>query len=411
MENRLEELASVVEWVDDHALEPKWRLVPVHALRADGERSAVGVRGLDTLRARLAPCTVRRVRSEVIKQLPRRTDTQVPIELTAAQRELHAELDVPIASLLGRTERRSLTQEEFLRLMRLLLRQRQICNGLALAEFEEVWPGVAARRPTERVLASLDSPKLVELRALVESLVVDQGRKVVVFSQWRRQLELAAWAVSDVLAAAGLRALFFTGGEDARRRERNVVDFHDDPAARVLLATDAGGAGLNLQRAASACVLFELPWNPAVLEQRVGRIHRMGQKEPVQVYALVSEGGIEERIASLVADKQALFRGLFDGGSDEVLFDRSTSFVAGLRSMVGAAPEVPEAEEDPDEPAAAEPAAREPAHLGAGGVAAVFAGLRVDRTDGGGVRIEAPPESADALVAMLEGLLGALRRE
>ena len=62
MENRIEELASVVEWVDDMALEPKWRLGPVHAIRQDGRREVVGVRHLDTLRDRLKGCMVRRIR-------------------------------------------------------------------------------------------------------------------------------------------------------------------------------------------------------------------------------------------------------------------------------------------------------------------------------------------------------------
>ncbi len=424
MENRLDELASIMDWVDDHALEPKWRLVPLHAQMADGRRAIVGARHLNTLRARLAPHSLRRLRREVLDQLPVRTDTTIPIDLTPSQRAAHDELDRPIVSLLRIAERRPLTQEEFLRLMQLLLIQRQICNGLALVDFKEVWPSVSGRRPTPQLLASLDSPKLVELRTLVESLTLDQGRKCVVFSQWRRMLELAAWAVSDLMKEAGLRAAFFTGHEGSRRRTQNIVDFHDDPAVRLLFATDAGGVGLNLQRAASACLLLELPWNPAVLEQRVGRIHRLGQTEPVEVYAIVARGGIEERIAGLVADKRALFRGLFDGESDEVLFDRSGAFLEQLRRVVGP-PRRPsradESDEEPDEevtldPAdAAEGAAEvEPVAAPApvpGPPAELLAGLRVERAPDGGVRIAAPPENAGALIALLEGLASALRAE
>ncbi|HVS11053.1 MAG TPA: DEAD/DEAH box helicase [Planctomycetota bacterium] len=473
MENRLDELASIVEWVDDHALEPKWRLAPLHAVRADGKREIVGARHLDTLRARLAPCTVRRVRHEVLDQLPKRTDTTLAIDLTPSQLASHAEFDKPIASLLKRAAQRPLTQEEFLKLMRLFLCQRQVCNGLALADFGEVWPAISRQTPTERLLATLDSPKLSELRALVEGLCLDQGRKVVVFSQWRRMLQLAGWAVSDLLARNGLRAAHFTGHEGGKRRVQNLVEFHDDPAVRILFATDAGGVGLNLQRAASACVLLELPWNPAVLEQRVGRIHRLGQEEPVQVYALVARGGIEERIASLVADKRALFRGLFDGGSDEVQFDRSGSFLEALRR---ATPDVPAdaddaGEEDLDElldpsgdeqggeeavdldgeapearagdqvpapsetaggngttsesppeavPSESEGSVRGAAGLDEHGVAVprspdgatlrqLLAGLSIERTPSGGLRIEAPPESAEVLALVLEGLANALR--
>ena len=76
---------------------------------------------------------------------------------------------------------------------------------------------------------------------------------MVVFSQWRRMLKLASWSVSDVLAGSGVRSVFFTGEEGQKRRTQNLVDFHDDPSVRVLFSTDAGGVGLNLQRAASCC--------------------------------------------------------------------------------------------------------------------------------------------------------------
>ena len=81
MENRIDELASIVEWVDDMALEPKWRLSSLHATRADGRREVVGARNLDTIRDRLRHCMVRRIRQDVLDQLPSRTDTRVPIRV------------------------------------------------------------------------------------------------------------------------------------------------------------------------------------------------------------------------------------------------------------------------------------------------------------------------------------------
>ena len=352
MENRIDELASIMEWVDEPALEPRWRLASWHSIRSDGSREVIGARNLDTLRARLAPSMLRRVRSEVLAQLPPRRDLRVSVALTEAQQREHAELDQPIAALLGKAAHRPLTQPEFLRLMQLLTRQRMICNGLALSEFTEVWPAIERmRRRSESQLARLDSPKLVELRSRITDLVVTQGRKVVVFSQWRRMLRLAAWVTADVLAGAGVHAAFFTGEESQRRRTENLVAFHDDPNTRVLFATDAGGVGLNLQRAASCCINLELPWNPAVLEQRIGRIFRFGQTQPVDIYNLVAASGIEDRIAALVGDKRALFTGLFDGTSDEVPFDSAGSFMTRIKDVVR--PQIPEA--DPEAVPAAEP--------------------------------------------------------
>jgi hypothetical protein len=457
MENRLEELASIVEWVDDRALEPKWRLIPWHNTYADGKREVVGARNLDSLRARLAPVLLRRVRSEVLAQLPARQDTVIPVDLTAEQRDAHDELNLPIARLAGIARHRPLTHAEFLKLMSLLLMQRVIANGMAQMNFQAIWPAIRNRAPTAKLIESLGAPKLLELRELVVGLVLTQKRKVVIFSQWRRMLELAAWAVSDLLTAEGKRALFFTGQEGPRRRTQNLVDFHDDPRASILFLTDAGGVGLNLQKAANACVNLELPWNPAVLEQRIGRIHRLGQSRPIDVFNLVSRACIEERIGNLVADKRALFKGLFEGSTDELKFEGSGAFREVLARLSDPAmAEVVSGDDDDgeedvsderlDESGAAEVIHEQRGGLGStvvragredGGIAAeavspaavtgplnpagpaddrdevarLFAALTVQRGADGGIRIEAPASAARALVSLLDGmarLLGAV---
>ena len=440
MENRIEELASLLDWVDDFALEPKWRLIPWHSTYTDGRKEVSGARHLDTLRQRLSGCMVRRVRSEVLRQLPPRTDTTVSVELTDAQREEHDALAQPIAQLLGIAKQRPLTQAQFLRLMSLLTTQRIIANGLGQVRFAAVWPSISqVRQPDTALVQTLSSPKLLELREILVQVALEQGRKVVVFSQWRRMLELAHWAVAGLLAERGVRAVFFTGQEGQKRRAQNIVEFHDDPDARVLFATDAGGVGLNLQRAASCCVNIELPWNPAVLEQRVGRIYRLGQKRPIDVYNLVSEASIEARIAALVSGKRALFTGLFDGDSDEVRFDRCGSFLARLEQIVEPVqvPDLPEdrdgaedtdaadrevdgmlgaADESQDVVAAPAPApsaqaVSAPAAVlpSAADVKSLFSALEIRRTERGGISIEAPPEAAATLAALFEGMASLLR--
>jgi len=442
LENRLDELVSITEWVDPHALAPKWRLGPWHTLRedeaGDDGRPRHGVHRLETLRERLAPRLLRRVRQEVLDQLPARTDAVLPVALTPTQAAEHAALDPDIAQLSAISERRPLTRAEFLRLMALLTTQRIVANGLAQLRFRDVWPAIQGRRPTPALLESLGAPKLAELRGVIEQLAVTEGRKVVVFSQWRRMLTLAHWAVSDVLAARGLRAVFFTGREPPKRRTRNVVDFHDEADVRVLFATDAGGVGLNLQRAATCCVNLELPWNPAVLEQRIARIHRLGQTRPIDVYHLVSEGSIESRIAGNLGAKAALFRGLFDGTADEVRFEKASALVAQLAQPARDGVEPPA---DADAPVAApedgpggdevealleaadesrDPAEAGPAPAGgpdpAGGpaptagapspteVERLFASLAIQPQAGGGVRIDAPPEAARTLASLFTGM-------
>ncbi len=452
MENRIDELASVVEWVDDMALEPKWRLGSLHSVYADGRREVTGVRHLDTLRARLRGCMVRRIRQEVLDQLPPRTDVRVPIEMTEPQLEEHDALIPPILALMARAKKRPLTQPEFLRLMSLLTSQRVISNGLAQFQFVEVWPTIRNRIPEETLIRGLSSPKLLELRQLVRQIVLDQGRKVVIFSQWRRMLTLSQWAVGDLLAEGGLRAGFFTGAEGQKRRTQNIVEFHDDPAFRILFASDAGGVGLNLQHASNCVINLELPWNPAVLEQRIGRIYRLGQTQPIDVYNLVAEGCIESRIAGLVGAKQAFFKGLFDSDSDTVQFDQSGSFLSRVEKMYEPTPEtesplpigeniddislddeiidpyeqIIEAADESDDPA---PIVPEPAMAASivgemrtdhepspavnlpdvGEVRRLFSRLEIRRGANGNVVIEAPPDAASALGALFEGFAALLQ--
>jgi superfamily II DNA/RNA helicase len=117
--------------------------------------------------------------------------------------------------------------------------------------------------------------------------------------------------------------VLFHGGVPSGQRGALVDRFHNDPACRVFLSTDAGGVGLNLQHAASVVVNMDLPWNPAVLEQRIGRVHRLGQTRGVQVVNFVAEGTIEEGMLSVLAFKKSLFAGVLDGGAREVFLGGS----------------------------------------------------------------------------------------
>jgi hypothetical protein len=379
--------------------------------------------------------------------------------MTAQQREEHDALSLPIAQLVAILRKRPLSPAQHVRLMSLLTTQRIISNGLAQLRFLSVWPTIReAAVPTPALREGLFAPKLEALRELITQLVIEQGRKVVVFSQWRRMLRLGEWAIRDILKGAGSRAVFFTGAETGARRTQSIVEFHDDPGARVMFLTDAGGVGLNLQRAASGCINLDLPWNPAVLEQRISRIYRIGQEQPIDVYNLVTEEGIESRIAELLGSKKALFAGLFDGDSDEVRFDQAGSFLAKIERLLPelatAEPAAEEAEgtedslaadddvaqllrdaEDAeDEPATthgeaeqqpiAEPGAQPlseaeeadrrerdqcpPQLLPEESVRRLFSEVQIRRTESGGLSIEASPAAAGTLAALLQGLAGLL---
>ena len=252
---------------------------------------------------------------------------------------------------------------------------------------------------------------------------------MVVFSQWRRMLRIAAWAVSDVLDAAGVRALFFCGAEDGRRRKQDVREFHDDGAVRVLFATDAGGLGLDLRRAASCWIHLDLPWTPAVLEQRTGRIDRLGPERPIETYTMVAEDGIEGRMASLAADTQALLGSLFDGTSDAVEIEGAGSVLTRLQSVLATASGVVEADalddlpgdgerelaggdddderDDIDEVRAADagPVDVVPAGgLTAAALESLLGQIQIRQLSDGRVSFEAPAPTAAALAELFQGV-------
>jgi superfamily II DNA or RNA helicase len=189
------------------------------------------------------------------------------------------------------------------------------------------------------------SPKLDEFAAIIEEFTAESpDRKAVVFSQWEQMLHEAA----GVLDGLGVGYAVLTGRLPAASRKDPIARFRDDPACRMFLSTDAGGTGLNLQ-AADTVIHLEVPWNPAVLEQRIARVHRLGQSRPVRVIRLVTRNTVEERVLEVLGQKRALFEGLFEGDSDEVSFAApgQPAFLDAIRAALGLAGEPPQAPAPP----------------------------------------------------------------
>ncbi len=134
--------------------------------------------------------------------------------------------------------------------------------------------------------------------------------------------------------------VLFHGGVPSGKRKDLVDRFRDDPNCRAFLSTDAGGTGLNLQHA-SVVFNLDLPWNPAVLEQRIGRVHRIGQRQPVRVINFVAKGTIEEGMLSVIKFKKSLFAGVLDGGEKEVFLggSRLNKFMESVEATTTAIPE------------------------------------------------------------------------
>jgi superfamily II DNA or RNA helicase len=315
LENKLEELISIVQFVDQHRLGPTWKLLHEHQVKDEGGR-VTGYTRLEKIGQTLAPVMIRRRKSEVLRQLPERTDQNLLVPMTEAQMDHHqANADV-VAKIVQRWRKtRFLSDTDQRRMTCALQNMRMSCNSTYLLD-----------RDTDHGV------KADELAAVFDELFADPEAKAVVFSQWTGTHDI----IIRRLEARGLGYVSFHGGVPSEKRPALVQRFRDDPTCRVFLSTDAGSTGLNLQHA-STLVNMDLPWNPAVLEQRIARIHRMGQKRPVRVINFVAKGTIEEGMLSVLAFKRSLSAGILDGDSGEISLggSRLNRFMKDVESVTG----------------------------------------------------------------------------
>lgn len=315
LENKLEELISIVQFVDQHRLGPTWKLLHNHQVKDEGGR-VTGYRDLDKIGETLAPLMIRRKKSEVLQQLPTRTDQNLLVPMTEPQMLLHQENADTVAQIVSRWRRtKFLSDKDQRRLTCCLQNMRMACNSTYLLDQQ-----------------SDHGVKADELANLLDDLFAQPESKAVVFSQWTRTHDI----LIRRLEARGIGYVSFHGSIAAEKRPALVEQFRTDPACRVFLSTDSGATGLNLQHA-SILVNMDLPWNPALLEQRIGRIYRIGQKRPVQIVNFIAKGTIEEGMLSVLAFKRSLAAGVLDGGSGEISLggSRLNRFMKDVENVTG----------------------------------------------------------------------------
>ncbi|MGB7159834.1 MAG: DEAD/DEAH box helicase [Tepidisphaeraceae bacterium] len=315
LENRLEELHSIVEFVDRFRLGPSFRFLAEHQ-KVDEDGRVVGYRNLSQISKTLEPIVLRRTKSQVLGELPQRLEKHLYFPLTPQQREHHEENRQVVARIVAKWRRfKFLAEADQRRLTAALQNMRMVCNSTYLLDAESEY-----------------GPKPDEIVAQLGQALEDRDAKVVIFSQWLRSHELLARR----LEKQRRKFVLFHGGVPGPRRQDLIARFKDEADCRVFLSTDAGGVGLNLQNA-SAVFNMDLPWNPAVLEQRIGRVHRLGQQRPVNVLHFVTENSIEYGMLDVLRFKKSLFAGVLDGGQDEVFLGgtRLKRFMESVEAAAG----------------------------------------------------------------------------
>jgi SNF2 family DNA or RNA helicase len=246
------------------------------------------------LAKRVAPFLLRRTKDQVAKELPAKTEISRSVELNGAQRDLYETLRVAMHERVQQEIANKGLARSHIVILDALLKLRQVCCDPRLVKLE-------------RAKVIKESAKLELLMALLPQLV-EEGRKVLVFSQFTSMLAL----IEDELTNAGVGYCLLTGA--TRNRAAQIEAFQSGQRSVFLLSLKAGGTGLNLT-AADTVIHYDPWWNPQVERQATDRAHRIGQDKPVFVYKLIAAGSVEEKIVALQEKKAALVRGVLEQDS------------------------------------------------------------------------------------------------
>jgi len=314
LENNIEELYSLVQYINPFLLGSLHHFLSRHQVKDPDTGKVTGYTGLNEIGHQLAGILLRRTKKEVLKQLPERMDKNLFVPMTEPQLQLHAEYGNMVAQIVNKWKRFGfLNEQDRQRLLNSLNVMRMVCDSTYILDQQTNY-----------------QTKLDELFNILEELLEMEGEKVVIFSQWERMTRLIATGLQD----RKIKFEYLHGGVHSKKRESLFTNFSNDPGCRVFLSTDAGGVGLNLQ-AASYLINMDIPWNPAILEQRIGRIYRMGQTKNVSIINLVAQDTIEHRMLSVLKFKSSLATGILDNGEDSIFLgeDRFKQFMESVEAI------------------------------------------------------------------------------
>ena len=312
LENRIEEIHSIVEYIDRYRFGALFRFLDKHQI-TDEFGQVTGYKNLRDINKTLEGILIRRTKREIADQLPNRIDKNFFVELTREQLAEHDQYYDLVSRLVNKWKRTGrLSEEERQQLLIYLNCMRMVCDSTYILD-----------------VTSNHGNKINEISGIIEELTEDAENKIVIFSQWKRMFDL----LIEELQAKNIAYEYLNGDIPASQRKVIIEKFQGDKNIKIFLSTDAGGVGVNLQ-SANILINMDLPWNPAVLEQRIARIYRLGQKKHINVFNFIAKGTIEHRILYLLDFKRSVFTGVIEEeGKDEVLLEGFMDSVKALTEV------------------------------------------------------------------------------
>ncbi|XOK63465.1 DEAD/DEAH box helicase [Paenibacillus elgii] len=282
----------------------------------------------EQLQHELSKVMIRNRRSDGNVNFTKRIVRNIPLQLSPEEQALY---DGVTNFVRGRYEESGGDIGSILSLVTL---QREVCSSrdavfITLVNlFKKTEENSPLRAKIWELVELIRSIKANTKAEKVMELIGDIGEKVIIFTEYRASQEYLLQYLKD----RKISAVPYRGGMNRGKKDWMMDLFRN--RAQVLIATEAGGEGINLQFC-HHMINFDLPWNPMRVEQRIGRVHRLGQQEDVKIYNLSTLGTIEEHILSLLHEKINMFE-LVIGELDTILerFEKKTSLESHLAKMI-----------------------------------------------------------------------------
>lgn len=283
IENNLMELWSIFDFVMPGYLFTKDRF---------RERFILDESNLSELKSLITPFILRRLKEDVLSELPEKLEKKYLVEMKGKQKQLYSFYVKAIKNQLNENKSSEKSGRDKINLFAYLTKLREICLDPSL-----VVPDYTG-----------GSSKLTVVKEIVKD-ASESGKKILLFSQFTSVLK----KIEEDFKKEDISYLYLDGGTSAKDRVERVKRFNEDSNIKVfLISLKAGGVGLNLT-SASVVIHFDPWWNPAVEDQATDRAHRFGQENKVEVIKLVAKDTIEEKIVLMQEDKRELIQSLMDG--------------------------------------------------------------------------------------------------
>lgn len=304
MDGRLEELYSVMEFVVPGLFGSKTRFMQRHA-ETDVFGKVIKYKNISDVRNKIAPYFMRRLKKDVLKDLPDKIYSNRMIELSSAERKVYDALAD------GGHE----ATEDAAALVS-CIRCKQLCDSpKLLAEAmkkEEEYDEKEVKR-----LEKMKSAKMEAFRDVLEEVVVQNAHKVLVFSQYAEMIKI----LMELFDEMGLKYLCIWGDTDKKLRAEYQEMFNTDDTIDLMVGTEAMSTGLNFT-SADYVINYDDNWAPAYMAQREDRAHRIGQKKTVTVVNFVCKDTIEERIRTVLYGKAKISAQAMGDEIDEMVLKR-----------------------------------------------------------------------------------------